>query len=109
VALAVVAVALLACVRAVGVMAQSGAELNMRLLAQLSARNQVALLRASKAFPEIGTSTSPCPQGGVELICLREIKGTPNKYFRRVEVRVFSPSMPDWYLAQLVGILPLER
>ena len=51
VALAIVAVALLASLRAIGVMSQSGTELNMHLFAQLSARNQIAVLRASKAFP----------------------------------------------------------
>lgn len=109
VALAIVAVALLASVRAIGVMTQSGAELNMRLLAQLSARNQIALLRATKAFPAIGVASSACPQGGIELICRQETKGTPNPFFRRVEVRVYLSSEPDWHLAELVGILPRER
>jgi general secretion pathway protein I len=109
VALAIIAVALLASVRAVGVMAQSGAELNMRLLAQLSARNQIALLRATKAFPEPGTSTFPCSQGAIQMVCQQEIKGTPNRLFRRVEIRVYQPEKPDWHLAELIGILPLER
>jgi general secretion pathway protein I len=109
VALVIVAVALLACVRSVGVMTQSSAELNIRLLAQLSARNEIALLRATKAFPELGANTSPCPQGGIPLTCLREIKGTPNRLFRRVEVRVYLESSPERHLAELIGILPLER
>jgi general secretion pathway protein I len=109
VALAIVAVALLASLRAVDVMARSSAELNMRLLAQLSARNQIAVLRASNTFPAIGVVSSTCPQGKTEFICRQETKGTPNEFFRRVEIRVFSPAEPDRYLAQLVGILPLER
>jgi len=42
VALAIVAVALLAGLRAVGTMAQTGAELKLRLLAQISAENRIA-------------------------------------------------------------------
>ena len=109
VALAIIAVALLASLRAIGVMTQSGTELNIRLFAQLSARNQIALLRASKAFPPLGVVTTPCPQGKLELICRQETKGTPNPFFRRVEIRVFSPSEPERHLVELVGILPSEK
>lgn len=109
VALAIVAVALLASVRAVGVMTQSGVELKVRLLAQLSARNQIALLRATKSFPALGVTSSVCPQGNVELLCRQETKGTPNQFFRRVEIRVYALSEPDRYLTEMVGILPRER
>jgi general secretion pathway protein I len=109
VALAIVAVALLSSLRAVGVMAQSSAELDMRLLAQLSARNQIALLRASGAFPPLGQTSTACPQGELDLICRQEIKATPNEFFRRVEVRVYQPSEPDRHLAELIGILPRAR
>jgi general secretion pathway protein I len=109
VALAIVAMALLASVRAVGVMAQSGAELKMRLLAQLSARNQIALLRATRAFPALGVANPDCPQGNFQLVCRQETKGTPNEFFRRVEIRVYLPSQPDRHLAEMVGILPREQ
>jgi general secretion pathway protein I len=109
VALAVVAVALLACMRAVGVMAQSGSELEGRLLAQLSARNQLALLRASRAFPSLGTTGFACPQGELALRCEQETRTTPNEYFRRVHVRVYLESQPDHRLAELVGLLPREQ
>jgi general secretion pathway protein I len=109
VALAIVGVALIACMRAVGVMTQSGAELRMRMLAQLSARNQIALLRATRAFPLPGVTSTPCPQGDVDLVCRQETKGTPNEFFRRVEVSVHLASEPDRYVAQMVGILPKEQ
>lgn len=109
VALAIVAVALLASMRAVGVMAQSGSEVHLRLLAQLSARNQIALLRATKAFPALGTATASCPQGDVAMLCRAQTKSTPNAFFRRVEVRVYLQSEPERQLAQLIGILPKEQ
>ena len=109
VALAIVAVALLACMRAVGVMAQSGRELETRLLAQLSARNQLALLRATRAFPALGTTSFACPQADLPLRCEQETLTTPNQFFRRVEVRVTVESQPQHRLAELVGILPREQ
>jgi general secretion pathway protein I len=109
VALAIVAVALLGSMRAIGVMNQSGAELKAHLLAQLSARNQIALLRATKSFPALGATSSACPQGNIEMVCRQETKSTPNAFFRRVEIRVYAPSEPERYLVEIVGILPKER
>jgi len=88
VALAIVAVALLASLRAVGVMAQSGSELRLRLLAQLSARNEIAVLRATKAFPAVGITTAACPQGDVAMVGRDETKSTPNEFFRRLDEKV---------------------
>jgi len=108
VALAIVAVALLAAVRAAGSMAQTNAELRLRLLAQLSADNRIAELRAAGAFPPLGTRTSACPQGRTALQCVEEVKSTPNPLFRRVEVRVYAG--PDAsMLAEMIGILPQRR
>ena len=106
VALAIVAVALLAGVRAVGAMAQTNAELKLRLLAQLAADNRIAEYRAAGAFPAIGLRTVPCPQGRAPLQCVEEVKATPNLLFRRIEVRVYEGEQRDRMLAELVGILP---
>ena len=109
VALAIVAVALLAAVRAAGAMAQANAELRLRLLAQLAADNRIAELRSAGAFPPLGTRTAPCPQGRVALQCVEEVKGTPNPLFRRVEVRVYAGTQAETMLAELIGILPQRR
>jgi general secretion pathway protein I len=108
VALAIVALALLAAIRAAGSMAQTSAELKLRLLAQLSADNRIAELRAAGAFPPIGSRTSACPQGAARLECVEEVKSTPNPLFRRVEVRVFAAGGRE-VLAELVGVLPQRR
>jgi general secretion pathway protein I len=101
-------VALLAGLRAVGTMAHTGVELKMRLLAQISAENRIAELRAARAFPGIGSRTVACPQGGVPLECVEEAKATPNPLFRRIEVRVYRGKDRDRLLAELIGILPRE-
>jgi general secretion pathway protein I len=106
VGLAIAAVALMASIRAVGSMAQTNAALELRALAQLSAHNRVAELRATGAFPAVGTRTAPCPQGRARLQCTEETRSTPNPLFRRVEVRVAQVSDPHAVLARLTGILP---
>jgi general secretion pathway protein I len=108
VALAIVAVALFAGLRAVGTMAQTSAELKLRLLAQIAAENRIAELRAARAFPGIGSRTVACPQGRVQLECVEEAKATPNPLFRRIEVRVYVGDDRDRLLAELIGILPRE-
>lgn len=107
-ALAIVAVALLAGLRAAGSMAQTNAELKLRLLAQVSAENRVAELRAARAFPPLGSRTVDCPQGKVALQCIEEVKATPNPLFRRLEVRVYEGAQRERMLAELIGILPRE-
>jgi len=108
VALAIVAVALMAALRAVGAMSQNNAELRFRLLAQISAENRIADLRASRAFPEVGSRTVPCRQGDLALECVEETKATPNPLFRRIEVRVYEDSARHRPLAELIGILPRD-
>ena len=108
VALAIVAVTLLACIRAMGTMAQSGAELRVRWLAQLSAENRVAFLHASHAFPALGTTDVDCAQAGVALTCRQEIRTTPNPVFVRVEIQVHAPDAPAFALASLSTVLSRE-
>lgn len=109
VALAIVAVALLAAVRAIGAMAEANADLRLRLLARLAADNRIAELRAASAFPGLGARSTACPQGKVRLECLEDVKSTPNPLFRRIEVRVYAGAERDHVLAELVGILPQRR
>jgi general secretion pathway protein I len=109
VALAMVAVALLAAVRAAGALAEANAEMKLRLLAQLAADNRIAELRAAGAFPPLGTRTSACAQGRAALQCVEEVKTTPNPLFRRVEVRVYASAEASTKLAELVGILAQRR
>ena len=106
VALAIVAVALLAGIRAAGSMTQTNGELRLRALAQLSADNHIAELRAANAFPPVGTRTVECAQGRSKLECVEEVKATPNPLFRRVEVRVYHGAARSHMLAELIGILP---
>jgi len=107
VALAIIAIALAASLRAVGSLAASEADLHDRLLAGWSADNVLAQLRLVHAWPEVGERSFDCSQGNLRLTCTQHVAGTPNPVFRRVEVSVMTPGRSG-NLAQLVTVLANE-
>jgi general secretion pathway protein I len=107
VALAIIAVALAASIRAVGTMASDSSELHARLLAGWSADNALAQLRLAHAWPEIGEQSFDCSQGNVALTCTQRVSATPNPVFRRVEVSVVMNGRKG-VLAQMVTVVANE-
>ncbi|VXC58163.1 General secretion pathway protein I [Burkholderia sp. 8Y] len=107
VALAILAVALAASLRAVGSMATSEADLHRRLLAGWSADNELAQIRLAHVFPDIGSRTFDCSQGNLKLVCTQRVSATPNPIFRRVEMFVATPGRSG-YLAQMVTVVANE-
>ncbi len=102
VALTIVSVALMAALRAVGVLTLGSEELRARTLAQWSAENRLAQMRVQREFPNVGSNRYDCAQGAVALECVEEIFATPNASFRRVELTVHDPA-DGHRLARLVG------
>lgn len=88
VALAIVAVALAAVVRATGQMATHHAVMSERAWALISAQNVISEIRAQRIYPAVGQSSQPCPQGRMAFVCERFVEGTANNGFRNVTVRV---------------------
>ena len=107
VALAIIAVALAASLRAVGMLANDEADLHRRLLAGWSADNALTELQLSRVWPDVGTQTFDCSQGNLPLTCTERVSATPNPVFRRVEVSVTMPGHAG-SLAQLVSVIPNE-
>ena len=107
VALAIIAIALAASLRAVGSLAASEADLHDRLLAGWSADNVLAQLRLAHAWPEVGERRFDCSQGNLRLTCTQRVGNTPNPVFRSVEVSVTTPGRSG-NLAQLVTVLANE-
>ena len=105
VALAIVAVALAASVRAVGMLSFNDHLLRDKSLAALSAGNRLAELRLEKRFPEIGSVRAPCPQGRLMLDCEQRVSSTPNPSFRQVSVRVSPAGRPTELLVELNGLV----
>jgi len=102
VALTIVAVALMASLRAVGNLTQGSSELKARTLAQWSAENRLAQMRVQAEWPNLGSNRFDCSQGGVPLVCQEEVIATPNTSFRRVEISVLNAA-DGHRLARLVG------
>jgi general secretion pathway protein I len=107
VALAIVAIALAASLRAVGSLAASEADLHNRLLAGWSADNALAQLHLAHAWPDLGEREFDCSQANLPLTCTQTVSATPNPVFRRVVVSVTTPGRAG-NLAQLVTVLANE-
>lgn len=103
VALAILAIALSAAFRAMGVTAQSAAELRERLIGDWVAENRLAELRATGAWPGPGSSEGTADQAGRRYRWREEVKATPNPLFRRVDVSVFAPESDSHAIARLTG------
>lgn len=109
VALVITAIALTAALRALGFGTDQTQALMQRQLAMLSAENQLAQLWLSKAWPNPGTQSQPCPQGTWELVCQQEVQRTENRNFRQVTITVTLPQRPSVPLARLTGVLGQNR
>lgn len=105
VALAMVAIALTASLRALGSMAQTNRELRLRFLAQTAVENRINAVFATRVFPPLGQRTLECDQADVKLVCEEVIKPTPNTVFRRIEVRAHEPG-DNFTLARLAALIP---
>jgi general secretion pathway protein I len=103
VALTIVAVALMASLRATGALSNSAYELRQRTLAQWSAENRLAQIRVQGEWPALGKRSHDCSQAEVEMSCEEEVFATPNAQFRRVEVSVFPTTGTRIRLSRLVG------
>jgi general secretion pathway protein I len=108
VALAIIAIALAASLRAVGSLASGEADLHRRLLAGWSADNTLAQLRLTHAWPDVGATSFDCSQGNLQLLCTEQVTATPNPVFRRVEVQVTTPGRSG-NLAQMVTVVANEN
>ena len=90
VALTIVAIALMASLRAVGSITQSAGDLRGRTLAQWSAENRLSQIRVQHEYPAAGRRTFDCSQGDLLMVCQEDVFATPNPNFRRVEIQVFA-------------------
>lgn len=103
VALAILAVALAAAVRASSTAADGTFALKERLLGTWVAQDRIAEYAARPLWPEIGARQGSVEQAGVQFTWRETVSGTPNQRFRRVEVQVFPARAPDHAVATLVG------
>ena len=105
VALAIVAIALMAALRAAGQGTNNVGELRSRLLAGWVAENLLAEHRARGDWLPIGIQRGTAREGGLDFEWREEVIATPNPSFRRVDVRVFATAEESHSLAHLAGFV----
>jgi len=88
VALGIVAVALLAGLKATGALGRNAERQSLALLGQICADNELIRLRLRRQLPDTGNSRVECPQAGQVLQVELAVQATPNPNFRRVDARV---------------------
>lgn len=105
VALAILAIALAAVMRATGAGTNHAEAMRMRVLADWVAQNRMAQHVARCDFFPPGIQNGEETQAGMRLMWKEEIVVTPNPAFRRIEVSVFVPKEPEYALRRLSGFL----
>jgi general secretion pathway protein I len=104
VALAIVAVALGAGIKAAGALTNNAQRLADVSAAQWCADNQLANLKLARQFPGIGDSDFACDQLGRNYKGQLRIRPTPNPNFRRVDAVVADDA--DQPMLTLSTVLP---
>ena len=105
VALAVVAVALAAGVRALGQAADVSSALAERTLARWVAQDHMALLRARGELPPVGLRDGRQRMGGRDFAWTETSEDLPQSPFRRIEVQVHADQPDASNTARLVIFL----
>ncbi|MBA2350488.1 MAG: type II secretion system minor pseudopilin GspI [Burkholderiales bacterium] len=106
IALAVVAIALGAAVRAVGGVTDHALEASGRILASWVAQNRLAEHIARRDWPEAGEKRGTVEQGARDWLWREKVSETPNPGFRRIEIKVGADGDDEEYvLARLIGYL----
>jgi general secretion pathway protein I len=103
VALAIVAVALAAGMRAVAQSADGATTLKERTLALWVAQNRLARAQLARPAPAGGVSEGDETQADVRFAWRETVSATPNPAFRKVEIVVARPEARDYALARLTG------
>ena len=109
VALAIVAVALAAGMRALAQSADGASSLKARTLALWVAQNRLANAQLADPWPPAGANDGDAVEAGVRFVWRETVTATPNGAFRKIEIVVAQPDTPDYALARLVGYLGNAR
>ncbi|KWD72222.1 type II secretion system minor pseudopilin GspI [Burkholderia ubonensis] len=105
IALAIVAVALGAVMRAIGALASDTDTARMRLLALWSADNALGAIRIAASWPPVGASTFACPQGPYRFVCRQSVTALPSPLVRQVTVSVHASASSRTVLAEVATVV----
>ena len=105
VALAILAIALAAVMRATGAGTNHAESMRIRILADWVAQNRLAQHAATCDFISPGIQNGEETQAGITMMWKEEISVTPNPSLRRIEVSVYMPEDKEYALRRVVGFL----
>lgn len=105
VALAIVAIALTAGMRALTQATDSATALKARTLALWIAQDRLAAAQIATPWPALGSYKGDAQQAGSSFVWQASVTTTPNPAFRKIEIVVAEPQTPDYALARLTGFL----
>ncbi|WP_396332477.1 type II secretion system minor pseudopilin GspI [Burkholderia anthina] len=108
VALAIVAIALGAVMRAIGSLASDTDAARMRLLALWSADNALGAIRIASTWPPVGSNTFACPQGAYRFVCRQSVRALQSPLVREVTVSVYPSASSATLLAQMTTVVQDE-
>lgn len=106
VALSILAIGLSAAIRSVLASTDTAAVLHARQLAGWVAENQVAWLRASRQWPDVGDSQGTVVMGEAQFLWRMQVSPAVQNRFRRVEISVYAATTDsDTRQAHLLSFL----
>ena len=105
IALAVLAVALAAALRATAVSTDAAHSVKQKMLAEWCAENRMAEQVARRAWLAPGEQSVELQQADMTFTSVETVTATPNAAFRRIAIKVYAGDKRDYALAQLVGYL----
>lgn len=106
VALAIIAIAMTAVMRATASASEGVSELRQRMLANWVAQNRMAELAAFQTWPGVGEISGKESQAGIDFSWQEEISATPNPLFRKVAITVTSGSISSRLNGYLLRPMP---
>jgi general secretion pathway protein I len=108
IALAIVAIAMGAVLRAIGSLAADTDSARAHLLALWSADNALSELRITSAWPAPGQTTFACPQGAYRFVCRQVVTVMASPLVRQVTVSVYPSVANRVVLAEVVTVVQDE-
>jgi general secretion pathway protein I len=103
VALGIVAIALVAGLRASAALTANAQRQSDVLLAHLCAENELVRMKLARQLPSVGDAQQPCEQAGQAFTIRVKVATTPNPSFRRVDAQVFADALPILRLSTVMG------
>lgn len=103
VALGIVAVALMAGLKATGALSHNAERQTRVMLGQVCADNELIRLRLLRQLPSTGTTQTECVQADRTLRVELDVQATPNPNFRRVDARVLHQAQGLLQVSTIMG------